>query len=294
MKATIKNLYSQLLSSRYLLKEWEGTSDSSEKKAFRLVFFSHYDQNGIVHNYVLDYLKQLAQNNCCIIFVSTSPTLEKSSIELIQPYCHRIILRENIGLDFGSWRMAYDRYKKLLSKASALLLLNDSCFGPFFELKPILDSFDQPNTISGITLNKEVTPHLQSYFLYIPKDVFSSSFFKRFISGVQYYSDKNRIIYEYEIGFSTMALNAGYTLNPWVKNEQLTQKYSDVNGDKNLTIWYCDLLLKEKLSPFIKKAVFTDTQALIPVQYNEIIKVLQKEYPEQNQKIESYLRISQA
>jgi lipopolysaccharide biosynthesis protein len=290
MKAKIKNLYSRLLSSLYLKKKWDGEV-VLPSKPYRLVLFSHFDANGNVHDYVIAYLKHLTyENNCLIIFISTSHRLNEKSIDAIKPYCYRILLRKNIGLDFGSWRMGYDQYKKLLDKAESLLLLNDSCFGPLYSLQPVLEEFNfHKNSISGITFNWEVSPHIQSYFLYIPREIFISDFFINFMKNIIYSSNKDKIIYNYEIGLSSLALKAGYKLNTWVKNELLEEKCVGVDSKKNLTIWYCHLLLKEKFSPFVKKAVFVNSNNLIQEEYKEVVKYLDVEHPAYTIMINHYL-----
>ncbi len=288
MKLLIKHLHTKFLSRSYFIKEWKG-EDVISSNPYRVVFFSHFDPQGRVHDYVVHYLKELQVNNGLIIFISTSPFLDENSISKIKPYCFRILLRKNIGLDFGSWRMAFDRHAELLKHANGLLLVNDSCFGPLFSLEKILADFEGKNSLSGITLNYEITPHLQSYFLYIPAKLFGSVFLTEFIKRVQYLENKDKIIYDYEIGISTFALNKGVTLNAWVDNTLLEKNNPGIDAKKNLTIWYCDLLLKQKLSPFIKKAIFTNSAHLIRDQQKAVKETLQLNYPEYSAMIKEYL-----
>jgi lipopolysaccharide biosynthesis protein len=284
----LKNLYYKRRSKAYCLKEWDGTAKIPDAH-FTLTFFSHFDSKERIHPYVVEYLRELHANNCLIIFISTSLSLNEASIDAIKPYCYKIIMRTNIGLDFGSWRMAFDMHGSLLHKADSLLFTNDSCFGPVYSLKTIFENFKKHDCVSGITLSNESKKHLQSYFLYIPKRVFTKDYFLRFMQSVGYLRDKVKIIRRYEKGFSKMLLRRGEKLHTWVDPEVLNKKHPEVNVLKNLTLWHCDVLLINRYSPFVKKAVFKESKHLIPTQYQEVIHYLKMHHPAHSNAIVHFL-----
>ena len=76
-----------------------------------------------------------------IVFVIVGPkSLESiTNIDEISRYCSSIILRENIGYDFGSWRCGIMKYLDQIKKCESLLLMNDSMYGPLTPLFTILE-----------------------------------------------------------------------------------------------------------------------------------------------------------
>lgn len=87
--------------------------------------------------------------------------------------------RANQGYDFGSYREGLGYLQRLLGAASecfVLIFANDSCFGPFVPLAPLIERFDAypdgESYVFGITDSLQGgVHHLQSYWLYFRADV---------------------------------------------------------------------------------------------------------------------------
>lgn len=176
--------------------------------------FSHYDPNGKVEDYVLHYLTVLQACGFSTVFVSTSPNLDSSSITKLRGKVIAIILRENVGYDFGSYKTGIEF---ALGKATPerLLITNDSVFGPLFSITKIVqqaENFD----LFGITDSYDHHYHLQSYFiLYGPrilKDPSFSSFWEHveLLDGTKL-DLKRQIILKYEVGGSQHFIKQGFS-----------------------------------------------------------------------------------
>jgi len=225
----------------------------------RLVFFSHFDKEGEIKPYVIYYLNHLIELDCNIVFISTSENLSRNAIATLKNLCISIIIRRNKGLDFGSWKTGIFFNQKNINLYESIILINDSCFAPVFNLKPIFEQFSiKKNTISGITINSEAhrLPHIQSYFVWFNKEKNNFCYLIDFFSKVRFLQNKRKIIKKYEVGLTQNAIKQGFYYESWVDNNSFKKKYHVEN--QNHTIENSILLLKNDLSPMIKCAIFKD------------------------------------
>ncbi|MEY4668376.1 MAG: hypothetical protein RL518_1075 [Pseudomonadota bacterium] len=241
----------------------QGTVPSKTRDA--LCVFASFDKAGRVASYVELYLKSLRDAGFDIIFVQSSDYAPaKGSYESIRPYCRQIINRKNIGYDFYSWKVGLEQSHDLKSY-ERLLITNDSVVGPFTPLAPIINRMDtESSTLWGMTDCSETgSYHLQSYFLYCHREVFTKPFFTRFWNSVRVLNQKWQIVLEYEVGFSTFALAAGVQLKACFPYEEVRTrclaKRDDFQfaqrireEDLNSTLFAADVLLGEMGFPFMK------------------------------------------
>lgn len=180
--------------------------DRRKGNADLICIFSHFDPNGAVEDYVIHYLQELKSIGFETIFISTSPHLENNSIRQLEKITGSIIVRQNAGYDFGSYKVGIDYIKNDLQHTSRLLLTNDSVFGPFSSIqKAIDDSAD--DEILGMTDSFDHHYHLQSYFLLYGKEIIKDPEFMKFWGGVKILDAdtpdfKKKIILDYEVGGS--------------------------------------------------------------------------------------------
>ncbi len=101
-----------------------------------------------------------------ILFVSNRLTLDDETDKQLRELCAgEVMVRRNRGHDFGAWK---DGIAVLGDPRGldALLLANDSVYGPIYPLADVLQRlrFDAAD-VWGITDNWDIRYHLQSYFL---------------------------------------------------------------------------------------------------------------------------------
>ena len=132
--------------------------------------FSSFSFSGEVEEYVFYYLDELKKAGFSTVFVSTS-ILPKRSVQRLSQYVCLIIERDNICPDFGSWKAGLSLLD--WDKLDAVVLTNDSVFGPLFNLDDIILSMNDGYDVWGISDNYEglhfswnpsrTDHHLQSY-----------------------------------------------------------------------------------------------------------------------------------
>ena len=177
---------------------------------WRVCLYSHYDRDGLLAPHVEHALAAVAALGFRIHFVTTGPVLSQSLIDRVAPYCETIIHKDNYGLDFGAWRLAWQRVRRH-GVPDELLLLNDSVYGPLSDLGAVFARMaGEPCDFWGITDSWDQKYHLQSYFVVLRKHVLESSAFERFWRSFWLINHKSYIVRRCEIGLTQRLLKAGF------------------------------------------------------------------------------------
>lgn len=168
-----------------------------------------------MERYVLHYLQQLKACGYEIILVSTSPALTHEAVRSLESVCNTVCLRENVGYDFGSFKAGIGLLKQYGAVVDRLLVANDSVFGPFNDLQPLLRLMEREDIdLYGLTDSHDHGYHLQSYFISYSAQVYESPVFDSFWSSVDLISSatdnfKQKIVHNYEVGGSQHFISQG-------------------------------------------------------------------------------------
>ncbi|WP_156738427.1 rhamnan synthesis F family protein [Mycobacterium sp. E2699] len=229
-----------------------------------LVFFAHFDPQGVVDPYVAYYLKALHRLGAAIVFVSGSPTLAPDSVAPILPLCAGIYTRRTLSLDFGSWHLAWriqQEYGWSLDQFDRLTLANDSVFGPLFPIEEMWSAFHDADMYGAIE-SAESGPHLQSFFLSWDLNSRTRAFLDDLWNDFRYIVDKQRLIRRYEIGLSKRARVEGLSIKPFLSAAAVKATYgrspahqwtSRFSGPPvNNTLYFWDGLIEHLRFPFLK------------------------------------------
>ena len=93
-----------------------------------------------------------------------------------------------------------------------LAFVNDSCYGPLYPLKPIIEQVGECD-FWGMTRNLEWREHIQSFFIVFKKQVFTSEIFKNFMASIKDEEKKLDVVTKYEIGLSRLLLENGFNFD---------------------------------------------------------------------------------
>lgn len=249
-------------------------------KPKRLILFAHHDYNNEISKEDLFYIKELRNIAQTIIFTSVS-NISASSLSDVSKFVDEIVIRENIGFDFSSWRdsilkFGFDR----LSFYDEIVFANNSCYGPIFPFDEMFYSMDgidcdfwgitafpfsENSTRAEAALVKgtAIPAHVQSYFMVFKRGVVNSSVFKDFWSNVRDFSDMLKVIANYEIQLTTILSSAGFKWACYLPESIILQERFNHLSDFNAT--YNDptsfIMLR---SPLIKKKSIVYSPNLIP------------------------------
>ncbi|MCS4488042.1 rhamnan synthesis F family protein [Streptococcus sciuri] len=233
----------------------------------RLLLYVHFNKFNLLSphvEYQLEHIKPLFSR---VVFISNSMLSDKERKKLQQlGVIDDFIQRENHGFDFAAWRdgMAFVG-DKAMRQYDSLTLMNDTCFGPLWDLKPYYQRFETDKNIDfwGMTnfrLNSQFKEHVQSYYLSFSKKVFSSAIFRNFWQNVQDYTDVQDVIENYESQVTTTLTDAGF-------NYQTV--FNTINADDtgmlhpDFSYYNPTAILKNKV-PFIKIKTIDANQHIAP------------------------------
>lgn len=177
--------------------------------ARRVAVFVHFEQKGLVFEYVIAHLKGLRAAGYEVVFVSSSPKLPEQQKQKVLPYCALVLHRRNRGYDFGSYRDAILHLGNL-NRLDSLILCNDSVYGPFQDLAPLLNRCDpEVADIWGLTDSWDKSFHLQSYFLLFHKAALRNKAFEKRWHRYVHIDDKEWVVLKHEVGLTRDMIEAG-------------------------------------------------------------------------------------
>jgi lipopolysaccharide biosynthesis protein len=240
-----------------------------------LCIFAHYDSEDRVDEYVLYSLQKIQELGSDIIFVSTASLMDDDCIKKLSPHCAHILVRENLGYDFGSWKIGLEHAHNL-SAYQRLILANDSVYGPLHDVRDLFaDMHQRGAAVWAITDSYELKHHLQSYFLVFERPALENPAFGEFWNNLPFYRFKRSVIREGEIGLPARLSRAGLRTaaafgygalrknHPEVVLE--AERRSPFAGPLNPTRSLWDLLVCDCRCPFLKVDVLRDNPESSPL-----------------------------
>lgn len=217
------------------------------------LFVSHAAQPTL-KSHVVNHLNYLLDADIKVVLIINSD-LAANEFRIdpdLEARLSGIMVRENIGFDFGAWAHAYSLLNR--SRWARLFLINDSIVGPLDR-----DSFDKmlariKNSSAdflGLTECLAPTRHLQSYFLVFNRTALLSPAFNRVMQGTLNFPDKGQVVDVYEINLTQRLRNEG------LRAEALFPALSDDFHNSNDTSSRWDRLLNFGF-PYIKTRIIQD------------------------------------
>lgn len=229
----------------------------------RVCLFSHFDKMGQIDPQVLNYLTELKKLGFKIVVISTAADLDADSIDKSRKCCDVLLIKDNFGYDFGSWKAGLDFMNLDLTKIDVLLFANDSVYGPLHSLEPVFEKMqDGSYDLFGITDSLQLRYHVQSYFLAFSRNAINSPEFERFWRDFPYLSSKRSVIWAGETGLTQTFREADFKIGAYIENQKVREDHRDIvehlecrmrfPGPLNICHPLWKLLITEYRCPFIK------------------------------------------
>jgi len=248
----------------------------------RLAVFASYDRNGIVHDFVVNYLKKLRAVADTVVFVADNTADEKERAKL-NGLADIAIFEPHGEYDFGSYKRGINlaREKGLSDGCDELLLCNDSCFAVAGMEQAFADMSKRECDFWGLSENREVERHLQSFFLVFKRKVFQSAAFICFFNAVERQPNARSVIDKYEIPLLKYFESAGFKSSAFIKGA----------ADGNPTQY--PLRMLEQRSFLIKRKVFCEPSFAVG-SVGKLCRTLDASYPEAVRDICAYFGVKSA
>lgn len=229
----------------------------------RAAIYAAYDRHDFDKADLL-YLRALRRVSKTIVFVMDNEcSQEKCSWLVDQGYCDFVIAGRHGEYDFGSYKKGWFLLKKrgLLSNLDELIMCNDSCYAPLVHFEKMFQRMQLSSCdYWGVVGNRQLSYHVQSFFLVFRSAVISSDIFNKFIESIESQNSVLDVIMKYEIGLSRSLRENGFISDVYIQYPQ-DNRYpvSVVGREINLTVF--PIWLMEQGSPLVKKKAFYEQES---------------------------------
>lgn len=207
----------------------------------------------------MGYMLKALREHITDLYVVCNYSKILDGVEYIEPYVDGIFYRENKGYDAGAYKdmlcmmLGWDK----VYQYDELILLNDSFFGPFYNMKRFFGLMENETCdFWGMTRNfpgklisgYHFKSHLQSYFLVFRSDVLHSEPFRNFWDEFNYPKTFEEAIINYEIKINECLNDKGFVSKAFTDVWGMTFR-----GDMNPCIFNALELVRDKGLPILKK-----------------------------------------
>ena len=211
----------------------------------RACLFAMYDAGGLVDDYVVAYVAELARH--ADVFVLADGSLEPGQLDRLSAASGAWV-RAHGGHDFGSWSLLARELVgwDALASYDEVLLANDSCWllrpldtvfaemdarpGDFWGLQLTARRFEpepaQPQSVPLKEVKRSWLPptafrypemvHVGSYFLALRRPVLDDPGFRRRLDAVHPQRDRANLVQKYETGTTQYLVGQGFDFSTWV------------------------------------------------------------------------------
>ena len=185
--------------------------NDSRKK--RLFLFAGFNKSARVDDALIYYINTLNKFGDVILVMDSD--CPKSETDKIKKYTKYTSATRHGEYDFGSYKRAYTWAKENLkiSDYDFIYLVNDSVYGPLYPMTRYFDAMENMgHDAFGIVKNPNPKhPHIQSWFVGLTKNIFTSEWFDTFMKNITKLPSKGAITREYEQGLSKQISEHGFT-----------------------------------------------------------------------------------
>jgi lipopolysaccharide biosynthesis protein len=199
------------------------------------VIYAAFSPDGQPTPYAAEQVASYRELGFNTLVVDTSPHLSNARRAAWDRLATHWFQRANVGYDFTSYREGIEHLRAtnaIEPGATAVLLTNDSCFGPFEQMHDVFVRIRRDGgpakTVYAITDSYEFHHHLQSYWLYVPPDVLAVAL--EFFDEMRPLSGLDDAISFGELAFSRFLSERGCTLRALAPTAEVVPRFARFNG----------------------------------------------------------------
>lgn len=229
----------------------------------RLGIFVFYDKEGIVDDYILFLLSQMAEVLDKLVIVSNKQ-LPCSEKQKLCAFTDKIYERENKGFDAGAYKDTICKYIgwNKVYEYDELVLFNDTFYGFFIPAYTIFNNMNSKKCdFWGITMhhtNQYVQEHIQSYFLVVRNKMLHDKVFYEYWENYNYPVDLAETVKTFEINFTQHFSSQGFSYASFVdttiwKDKKISNNfnYQSTRQYKLLSECNCPVLKKKNIATYV-------------------------------------------
>ena len=175
----------------------------------KLCVFVVLSRHGDILPHSVDHARAWKQAGYGLLVVIVASSLtEEVDIHTLD-FADGILLRANIGYDFGAWASAICRTWPVIESCQTVAIANDSLLGPSSAFSSMMDRVDALDAdLIGLTSSLEIERHFQSYVIFFKQRAIRAPVFRRFWFGVGM-GNRDQVISNYEVPMLRRFAQAG-------------------------------------------------------------------------------------
>lgn len=180
----------------------------------RLFIFAAYDADGVVDDSLLFYLRALSKLGDIVFFMDNNTSdYFLTKVRTIPNVLFADAIRHN-EYDFGSYKRGYvwAENSEILKNYEWVYFVNDSVFGPIYDLTPILEDLEKVDAGAVGLIDDMNGYYIQSWFFGVPRETAAADWFGNFMRGIKKQDRKIDICIQYERPWSRIVADRGMKL----------------------------------------------------------------------------------
>lgn len=177
----------------------------------KVALWVHWERTGAVSDADLLLLQHLNALGYSVVAVGNRDDGEDDAFtRRLAEVADVVLQRRNLGYDFAGFRDGLLWLRGRLAPGTTLLMVNNSMYGPFGSLEPLLQEANpQQGDVWALTGSLEIEPHVQSYFMVLhPRALMNEGFWSHW-AGVRPPKEKMRVVHECEVPLALKLHNQG-------------------------------------------------------------------------------------
>jgi glycosyltransferase involved in cell wall biosynthesis len=192
-------------------------------------------------NSVNRLIDSLIESNFSVLVVMNQSQFADDWLELLSRKQIEILIRPNIGRDFGAFKIGFIHAEKsgYLTRVNRLLFANDSVFYGTKSLSFVKSMLEVDLPWHAMFVNYQFHTHAQSFFQVFSKEIFLEKSFSRFWNNYYPSELRHRAINEGEVGLSSTCLRLGFSPHSYVSAKSILEnpEFNNFTSDEKFGIW---------------------------------------------------------
>jgi lipopolysaccharide biosynthesis protein len=241
---------------------------SGPSTARRLILFAHYDPDSIVDDHIVYQISALVKVGCSVAVITSAD--HDDELKKLMPFTSHILVRDNIGRDFGAWYLALQELRDVIGSYDYVIWMNDSIYFPLFDLEPMFSKMEQEKyDFWGIVDSYNARWHVMSWFWAFGRRSIEAGWFDWFMKEYNPAHTKWAQIHNYEMRLPELIKKSGLKTGVYIEAQevrsQILQRFHQhprINpaqrGDFTMTHDFWEEIISEFRCPALKVELLRD------------------------------------
>ena len=161
-----------------------------------------------------------------IVLINSTPERSEEFCREAERHVDQVLIRRDHGRDFSSWMVAFWHLREELARYPNLLLINDSMFGPYRPMAPVMERIRASRAdIVGLTDSWETNYHLQSYFVMFKNGSAFEDHMRAFVREFAFPNKKEDVIAQGEVALGKAMSESGLGVEALFPYEEVAAKW---------------------------------------------------------------------